>query len=284
VGAAKTALVIAVAAAARLARAEPCTGVTADGDRFATCFDPGNRLSLTAATDGFGGGLALRHEIHFDDEPDLVWKMEHTALDTSYDAFDHRFAGILYRGRFLRHARDGHIVIPIGAPKKVFLPFDIGALVEVGNLRWQGTGTATLGMVKTAALIDVSRSRDFRRRLAFGPVASWDIELTRSPVAIADHRIAPFSALLAELHLESVDGLTWFDARGEAGSSLSTLHGWQRELAGEVALERIVIALDDRPIALYATARYDRVTAEAIAAVGVRIVVFDRTDPRVRRL
>ena len=284
-GAAKTALVIAAVslAAVRSARADSCTGGTGS-DRFPTCFDPGNRFSLTAATDGFGGAVQLRHEIHFEDEPDLVWKMEHDALDTTYDGFTGRFAGMLYRGRFLRHARDGHIVLPLGSPQKVFLPFDIGALVEVGTLRWAPTGDATLGMVKTALLIDLSRSRDFRRRLAIGPVGSWDLDLTRSPVAISQHQIAPFSALLTEVHLESLDGLTSCDLRSEAGMMWRTSHGWEKGLVVEAGLERVVLAVNDRPIALYATGRYDYARSEALAAVGLRIVILDRADPRVQRL
>jgi hypothetical protein len=285
VGTAKAALVVAAATlvAARPAHADSCTGGEGS-ERFATCFDPGNRFSITAATDGFGGAVALRHEIHFEDEPDLVWKMEHDALDTTYDGFSGRFAGMLYRGRYLRHARDGHIVLPLGTPQKVFLPFDIGALVEVGTLRWDATGDATLGMVRTALLVDLSRSRDFRRRLAIGPVASWDLDLTRSPVTIAEHQIAPFSALLTEVHLESLDGLTSCDLRSEAGMMWRTSHGWNKNLVVEAGLERVIIAVNDRPIALYATARYDYARSEALAAIGVRIVLFDKTDPRVQRL
>jgi hypothetical protein len=285
VGTAATTLVIAaVVAAPAAALADPCTGVSPSGERFPVCFDPGNRLSLTAATDGFGAALALRHEIHFEDEPDLVWKMEHEMLDATYDGFAHRFDGVLYRGRYLRHSRDGHIVIPIGAPKKVFLPFDIGALVEVGRLRVRANDLSTLGVVKTAALIDLSRSRDFRQRFALGPVASWDVELARSPVMLVEHRISPFTALLAELHLESSNGLTWCDLRGEAGTAWQSSRGWQRTLAVEAALERVILAVNDRPIAVFATGRYDRAAAEALAAIGLRIVLFDRTDPRVRRL
>ena len=287
-GAAKTALVIAACTAARLAHADPCTGVTSTGGRFATCFDPGNRLSVTAATDGssgsFGGSIELRHEIHFEDEPDLVWKLDHDLLDTSYDGFTGRFSGVLYRGRFLRHSRDGHVLLPLGTPKKVFLPFDIGALFEVGNLHWESGAPSTVGVIKTAALIDLSRSRDFRRRLAFGPVASWDVDLAKSSTSVTQHRVAPFSAVLVEAYLESDDGLTTFGARGEAGTAWHTRGGWQPHLAAEAELERIVLAVNDRPIALFAMARYDNDTSERVAGIGLRFVLFDRTDPRVRRL
>src|SRR5688572_64683 len=96
-GAAKAALIagLALALASTPARAETrsnpeggrCTGVTASGGRFATCFDPGNRLVLKLSTDGVGAGLQLRHIMHFEDEPDLVWKLEHRMLDGAWGGF-----------------------------------------------------------------------------------------------------------------------------------------------------------------------------------------------------
>lgn len=281
-GAAKTALLI-TAATAKLAAADPCTGTSETG-RFATCFDPGNRLSLTAATDGFGGAIALRHEIHFQDEPDLVWKLEHHVADVTYDGFSDRFDGTLYSGRFLRHMRDGHIVFPLTGTK-INTHSDIGALFEVAHLQWKGMDPATLGIVKTALLVDVSRSRDFRRRIALGPVANWDVDLAGRTTQIAEHRVAPFSAGRLELHLESSDGLTVWNNFIEAGTAWHQAGSvWQRQLLAETSLERIVLAINDRPIALYGMARYDSLRAETIAALGLRIVVFDRADPRVAKL
>ncbi|MBA3542709.1 MAG: hypothetical protein H0T79_24040, partial [Deltaproteobacteria bacterium] len=147
------------------ARAESCTGVTGSGGRFATCFDPGNRLSLTAGSDGFGGGIALRHLVKFDDDPDLAWKLEHTILEARHAGFEPEFAGVLYRGRFIRHTRDGRLVLPLGTPKTIFLPFDIGAQIEAGRVTWRDEVGIRIGIVKTAALVDLWRSRDFRRRL-----------------------------------------------------------------------------------------------------------------------
>jgi hypothetical protein len=174
VGTAPAALLTAALAAAAVplpARAE-CTGITRSGGRFATCFDPGNRASITAGSDGFGGAVALRHVVHFDDEPDLVWKLEHVLAEATHAGWEDRFSGVVYRGRYLRHSRDGHLVLPLGTPKKIFLPFDIGALVEVGAIRWPAAdAAASIGVVKTAALFDLARSRNFRRRIAIGPAA-----------------------------------------------------------------------------------------------------------------
>ena len=283
-GTAKTALVIAavVTSASSRSRADSCTGITASGGRFATCFDLGNRFAVTAGTGGFGGSISIRHDIRFDDEPDLVWKMEHTLLDGTHAGFTDRFSGFLYRGRYLRHSRDGHIVLPFGnPPKKVFLPFDVGALVEVGGLSWHPDSFVTLGVIKAAALVDFSRSRDFRRRLAIGPVVSWDDELDRSQRAVTEHAVTPFSSLLADLHLESVDGIAVADLRAEAGMVWHTARGWVPQGKAQASIERIILAVDDRPIALFADVRYESVNAETIASLGVRIALYNRTDPRV---
>lgn len=283
-GTAEAALVAAALAAALApapARAE-CTGVTRAGGRFATCFDPGNRASITAGSDGVGGALALRHVIRFADEPDLVWKMEHVIAEAVHAGWEDRFSGAVYRGRYLRHARDGHLVLPLGRPRKIFLPFDVGALAEVGAIRWRAEDDAvSIGVVKTAALIDLSRSRNFRRRLAIGPIARWEIEARRGPLAVARHVVAPFSAGLANLHLESQTGRLIGDLRIEAGTAWTSDAGWRPEAIAEATIERIVLAINDRPIALVLGARYATATDEAIARVGARVVLFDRRDPRV---
>ena len=60
-----------------------------------------------------------------------------------------------------------------------------------------------------------------------------------------------------------------------------TSRGWMFGERVEALLERIVLSVNDRPIALYGSVRYDSTTAETVAGVGVRVVVLDRRDPRV---
>jgi hypothetical protein len=284
VGTAAPALLIATVllGAASPAGAESCTGVAESGGRFATCFDLGNRMSITAGTAGFGMGVAVRHTIKFDDEPDLVWKLEHAGLEANHAVLEDRFSGVVYRGRFLRHARDGHIVIPLGQPKKIFLPFDIGAFAEVGRVDWWPDRTTTrIGVIKAAALIDISRTRDFKRRIAIGPLAKWQVDVPRDHLAISDHMVSPFSAGLLELHLESNNGRTMGDVRIEAGSTWHSETGWAVDARAEAAVERIVLAVNDRPIAITLNVAYETSTEEATAGVGARIVLFHRRDPRV---
>jgi len=284
-GAAKVALAAAlVLLASATARAEPsCTGVTASGGRFATCFDPGNRLFLRVSTDGFGAVLQLRHIIHFDDEPDLVWKMEHTLAEATYLGLWQRYSARLYGGRYLRHARDGHIILPFSTARKVFLPFDVGAEAEVGTLSQQfGDDTARLGVVRTAALIDIGRSESFSHHLALGAVARWDVDVTDDTmIDLVEHHVAPFSTAVADAYAESANGLTLASLRVEGGSAWSSETGWGPQVVAGARLERVVIALNDRPLSLFGGVRYDSERAELRGEVGLGFALFQRRDRRV---
>lgn len=286
-GSAAPALLIALALAVE-ARADTCTGETSEGGRFAKCFDLGNRLSITAGSDGVGASVKLRHMIRFDDEPDLVWKLEHVLADGTYGGWQQQLDGALYRGRFMRHARDGHIVLPLGIPKKIFLPFDIGAEASVATVRWRPTALPEeqiqMGVVRIAALVDFSRTRSFKRRFTLGPVVRWDIDIDRSMGRIgkvSEHQVAPFTTGMANLHAESKDGLWVGDVRAEAGTVWHTRGGWKTQATAEATLERIVLAINDRPIAITAGASYATATEEAIARVGMRVVLVHRDDKRV---
>jgi hypothetical protein len=263
--------------------ADTCTGVTGSGKRFPICFDLGNRFSATAGSDGFGGAIALRHTVRFDDEPDLVWKLAHVIGDSAHATFEDRFDGVLYRGRFLRHARDGHIVIPIGRPKKIFLPFDVGGVADVGTVRWRpATNIARLGVVKAAPLLDFARTRGFGRRFAFGPLARWDVEVDRDRRALAQHFVSPFTSGIVELAAESSNGRMSAQLAVEAGMVWANQLGWQKSAQAEASVERIVLAINDRPIALTLGVRWESLTEETVARVGARIVLVQRRDPRVR--
>jgi hypothetical protein len=272
------ALVVAVLAAP--ARAETCTGVTGSGDRFPICFDVGNRLWVTGGTDGVAAGVQIRHVIHFDDEPDLVWKLEHAITEVGYGGLGDRYTATLYEGRYLRHSRDGHVVLPFGSLQKLFLPFDVGVETTVGRLDGKlDVPDATLEVVRTAALIDLSRSEDFRQRLAIGPAARWDVALDREPVAITQHSVAPFSLAALSAHLESANGITVADLRLEGGTAWHSDGGWHRVVRGEATLERTIIAINDRPVSLVLGARYD--STEWIGQLAARFALFQHRDARV---
>jgi hypothetical protein len=264
--------------------ATTCTGVTDSGGRFATCFDLGNRLVIAATSDGVGAGVLLRHQMRFDDEPDLTWKLEHELASGAIGVLSGRHTGVVYSGRYLRHARDGHIVLPFSVDRKVFLPFDIGAEVEAGRLSARSDDARVdVGVVRTAALVDWGRSRSFRRRLAIGVAARWDVEADRDRRELSRHVVAPFSTAMASAHAESATGLTAGDAHVEGGNAWASDTGWRGELAARASVERVVIAVNDRPLSIYSAVAYSSVRGELAAEIGVRFAIVQRLDPRVSR-
>ncbi|HUS65761.1 MAG TPA: hypothetical protein VMZ28_14520 [Kofleriaceae bacterium] len=270
-----------------VARADDCTGTTDSGGRFATCFDPGNRLVLRLSSEGAGAGIQLRHIMHFEDEPDLVWKMEHSIVDGSYGGVLERYRARLYRGRFLRHARDGHIILPFRTDRKIFLPFDVGAEAEVATLSQRvGAPLARLDVVRTTALVDFGRSPDFGHTLTFGLVADWNVDLDLSPekegqIDAVAHHVVPFTAAMAEARYEAASGLTAAALRVEGGGAWNSDTGWGGVFTSSARLERTVLAFNDHPLSLHLGGSYDAARGEWLGEAGLSFALFQRRDPRV---
>ena len=282
-GTAKAALALCllmVTVTASTAGADACVATTSTGSPFATCFDVGNRLFLEGGSDGVGFGIRLRQTISFEEEPDLNWKLSHRLLDLSLGGLHQRYKGVLYSGRYLRHSRDGHIVLPWGTPRKIFLPFDIGGETEVGRVMQQEPGAnLRIGVVRVAGLIDVSRTASFRRRLAFGVLATWDVDLDAKETRVAENRVAPLSMLTGSGYLESRDGLSSLDLDVDGGRVWSSESGWGWQGQAHIALERIVLAFNDRPLSLVAAAEAHSMDSELKATLGLRFGVL--SAPRI---
>ena len=264
-------------ATATSAQAEKCKGKTASGSPFAICFDSGNRLFLSGGSDGVGAGLHLRHAIEFDDEPDLRWKLEHRILSGSAGGLDDRYQAVVYSGRFLRHARDGHIVLPLGVPRKVFAPFDIGAEAEVGRIRQRRLDApAELGVVRVAGLIDLTRSENFRRRLAIGIAANWDMKIDTGGRKVVENQVSPLSQATAGGYLESANGLSTAEMQVSGGRTWSSENGWRWTAQARVSLERVVLAFNDKPLSLVVEARANAPDNDFTALVGARFSLFSQ--------
>lgn len=262
------------------ARANPCTGTTSAGGRFAACFDPGNRLYLAGGSDGVGGAIQLRQALEFADAPDLVWKLEHTIARADVGGVADRFELVAYAGRYLRHSRSGHVVLPFDLARKLFLPFDVGGEVEAGRVSGHLDQSAVeIGVVRAAALIDLGRSPGFGRALGIGAVLRWDLTATPRTTTVTEHVVAPLSALTVVAHLESQNGLTVLDLRLEAGGEWSSSAGWRRATSASASLERTLLAINDRPLALVVGTRYRE--RELRGEVALRFALFQRLDQRV---
>lgn len=286
-GTAKTTLAILLGLVALPAssHADECTGRTASGSPFATCFDPGNRLFLEAGTSGVGSGIRLRHAIEFDDEPDLIWKLEHRLAEGSGGGLNDRYQGVIYAGRYLRHARDGHLVLPLGVPRKIFLPFDIGGEFALGRFRQSRTSSPlSLTMVRVAGLIDLSRTPSFRRRLSVGIVGHWNMQVDTHELAVLENRVAPLSILSLGGGLESKNGLNRGEFRFEGGREWSKAASWQWKASAALVFERVLIALNDRPLSMIVEGRAQTPEREYTALIGARLSLFSARGSFSRRL
>ena len=270
-------------ASATPAGAEPrCTGKSSAGSPFAICFDPGNRLFLATSTGGYGGGVRLRQLLRFADEPDLVWKLDHEIATVTAASWASRYRAALYSGRYLRHARDGHVVLPFSVGRKLFLPFDIGASASVGTITGRADRSAVeIGVVNAAALIDIARSPSFRRRLAIGMVVRWDATVDPRTTTVGEQVVAPLTSALVDIHFESANGLTLADLRTEFGKVWSSSSGWRQQLLASASLERVLIAVNDRPLSLTLGARYHSNQDELLGELGLRFALFQRRHRRV---
>jgi hypothetical protein len=182
----------------------------------------------------------------------------------------------------VRHSRDGHIVLPFSVGRKLFLPFDVGAEVQLGRLAARDdSDRVDLGVIRTAALTDWARARTARRRLAVGVSSRWDVELDRRRRELVRHVVAPFSTAVASAFAESRDGLNAAELRLEGGMIWVSDAGWRPELAARASLERVWMAINDRPLSVYAELAYGSARDEASAEVGIRVGLFS-ADPRLR--
>jgi hypothetical protein len=295
-GRAAAALVAALAVAgagAAAARAEPACSAGPPDDPFPTCFDPGQRLvvgaEVAATTDQPAGagaaagslvlGLGVRHIVATDD-PSVWWRLEHVVFDARVR--QGALSGVVYRGRYVRHSRDGRIVLPTSPPRKLFLPFDLGAETTVGAVDTRDDGAhLDVGVVRVGLFGDLLRSSTFRRRLALGAAARWDLSATRTAgdTTVDQHRVAPFTIAMASAHAESDTGLTIADLDLEGGRTWTTTEGWRPAAAAHASLERVLIAFDDRPVSLYAQAAWSDPGPAASLAIGLRVGLLASPAP-----
>jgi hypothetical protein len=274
----RTLVFMVVLLVARVGHADPKCVAGPPADPFPICFDPGNRLVLQLGYGGIGGAIALRHYVGTED-PGITWRLEHRLAEASYDG--EAWRGALYRGRFARHSRDGHVVLPTSPPKKIFLPFDIGAEADFGAFTARpDQPEVELGVVRAALLFEVSRSDDFRRRLVLGTAARWDVLADRAALAVPEHFVAPFSLGVAGVHLEADDGLSILDVELEAGTRWSSVHDWGSALNVEAGVERVVLAFNDRPLSLYCQAGWEHPGRGAWVSAGLRFALVESTPTR----
>jgi hypothetical protein len=244
-----------------------CVMETDAGDRFPTCFDPGNALLLGTGLQVRGGvalptlqaGILLRTERNSRSKGTL-WFNTHRILVTEATLGNARrgLSTTLYEGLYRRHLEEGFILIPTSRPLRVPFPFDVTLAVRAGTLErrvWEGPGL-TVETGRAALLLDPVRSVSGRLWLGFGPAASHS--LRRMPDGTLEHEVSPFTSGVLETGYETADGWWTVRASGMAGW-INSFEGDRRFRArADASVERILFALNDQPLwlQLYGTYAY----------------------------
>lgn len=249
-----------------------CHQELGEGPSASICFDPGRRLYLSGGSGGIGWGLQLRHTIRTEDAG-VSWRMEHGVLRGSV-ATD-RFRGVVYEGRFLRHSREGYLLLPGAPPRRLAVPFDVGLETGAGQVEGRRSkDELSLGAIRGALLLDFARSNTFLRRVSVGVVARWDLQLSREQKNVQKQAVSPFSMGYLGLYIESADGLTLAGLSGEAGyETVSQGIGWRPQVRVDANVERVVVAFNDHPLSVYVSGRYEH-PGELRGEVGLRIALL----------
>jgi hypothetical protein len=246
---------------------DPCLATDGRGRAFRVCFDPGNGLDLSAGAaygreePARGGATDLRARLRWRRDlrtrtGDLDWLrdmafVEARALLDAGEAEPRAAEVLLWRGVFVRHRASPFLLVPGPRPLRFPFPFDVGLLVEMGGAAWERPRRrdADLAPIRAALLLDLG-GHGVVRRLAFGPEVAWTVHV--SPSEDATHAVVPFTAGVVDARLESRDGLSALGVAVRGGSVLEVPGGSEGFVRATLALERVVLAVNDRPLALYA--------------------------------
>lgn len=266
---------------------DPCVATDARGRTFRVCFDPGNGLDLSAGgawgqeEPVLGGAADLRAGLRWRRDlrsrsGELEWLRdmafgEARALLDSGEAEPRAARALLWCGVFVRHRASPFLLIPGPRPLRLPFPFDVGILAEVGGAAWERPRPRDVELVpiRAALLLDLG-GHGVLRRLAFGPEVAWTVHASREEET--SHGIVPFTAGAVDARLESRDGLSSLGLAVRGGSALSVPGGAEAFVDATLAVERVVVAVNDRPLALFAegTWRGGASGRGAEVAVGLR--------------
>jgi hypothetical protein len=129
----------------------------------------------------------------------------------------------------------------------------VGLRVEVGGASWDADrpDDVKLAPIRSALLLDLAGHGPLRR-LAFGPEIAWGVRVSAGRAAV--HEIVPFTGGVLDLRAESRDGLLVAALALRGGSQVAVPGGAEGFLEGRLTVERVVVAVNDRPVSLYASA------------------------------
>jgi hypothetical protein len=185
----------------------------------------------------------------------------------------------MYAVSMLRHDASPSIVLPTSPPVGIPFPFDVGFDAGVGRittLAYPSLREVRVGVAHGAVVLDPWRSGAPGRSLAIGIGARYDLETgTSGPMKPILHRVAPMTAGSLRFRVQTSDGLTVFDVRGDAVPHFTSERTWRFLALSSLHLERALIAIADQPIAavLDGSYRYDPKRSDADAVSDFRVTL-----------
>jgi hypothetical protein len=256
------ALALALLLGATSAQEVSCEGRTESGETFPTCFDAGTGWVLGTALRMQGGevslavrtGLLIRTERSSDSKAESRWFDSHRILLT--EAWGGARKGLVvtgYESLLRRHVEEGALLVSIGRPRRIPFPFDVGLSLRAAHLErrvWEGPGW-TLETGRVGLMLDPLRTNAEWGWLAVGPAASHTL---RHDPQGTRQELSPFTSLLLDAGWETRDGRWALRATGLAGWSFGLDGGTFFRARGEVALEHVLLAVNDVPVSLRLTA------------------------------
>ncbi len=264
------------------------------GRRVRVRFDPSSRVWLggvVAAIPGATRGAVvagLEGSIDYERRSEsgprgerVRWQLDHRVLTTTiYPGVGPLLAPMdatLYRGTYLRHAERAYLTFPSSPPRRVPFPFDIGLDVALGSL-WVPAGpdeTVRIGAARTGVVLDPWRSGVVGRSLELALVARYDLDWAPGvPGAKLVHRIAPLTSPQARLRWQDDAGLTRISMQAAwipQWSSAGAFRADAAEAHGRV--ERVLVAVNDQPLALALSADYWRFPGSSSASAASELRV-----------
>jgi hypothetical protein len=279
--------VAALLLALALGAADPCVAADAAGRRFVTCFDPGNRVEAAAGWSAAAGDVGAARALglsaalrwrgdRFGRDGAPEWLRDMAVLEVAArlaggEAVDARATP--WRLVLVRRLAEPFLLLPTARPTRIPFPLDVGMALQAGAVRWSAARRDQLEVevVRSTLLLDVARHLPWLRRAALGPEVAWTLRLLRG--SAPQHRVAPLAVGALDLLAESPDGLWVLALRARAGLVIRVPGGGSGLAEGALRLERVVLSVNDLPLALVVEAGGERGpdARRAEALLGLRL-------------
>lgn len=228
-------------------------------DTFATEFDPGRGIELTEtggllgldASTTFTASLRIRGVRSSKSKQGTIWFNDHrlARLEARPAYADRAIFVTAYEGVLRRHVDEGFVLLPFSPPVKLPFPFDLGLALTAARYERIVNDGWSLETARVTLFFDAVRAPTARFHFGLGPSLAHTL---RGNGAVLTHALMPLTGIQALATLESEDGRWVLRAEGVAGWTFDPGANAPGEFRarGEIVGERVLLAINDQPIAL----------------------------------